>query len=97
MPFNEVVKKLLKVGLVDASKLDLRISPENFVKINPQLAVEILNGKRSGVITSMPTFDVTDRYFGVKVVTASLLNDLETLRMIITDLGEIMEGAKLEA
>lgn len=96
MPLNEVMKQHLKVSLVDTSKQDLRITPENFVIFDTKIVSQVLKLKREGVISSMPAFDASERYYGFKVITAESTNDLETLKLVVAEMGEIWPGARIE-
>lgn len=96
MPLNEIMKQHLKVSLVDTSREDLKISSENYVILDTKIVDEIIKKRREGVINTMPQFDMSERFFGYRVITAKSIDDLDTLRRLVQDMGEVWPGAKIE-
>ena len=61
VPYNEIAKMSLKVCIVDDSKTDLRISPEDYMKLDRCLALEIGKRLKDKSIEKMPPFDMSER------------------------------------
>lgn len=81
---------------MDVGCADLRISSENFTQLDNRIVNEVLKRLDEGSITRMPLFDMGERYFGFPIVTCQSLHDLDLLCSIISALGEIWKGGKLE-
>lgn len=95
LSMSDVLKQDLKVVVVDNSEADLRISQENFKKIDKAIFEAVYKfavenpGKRG------PSFTQNERYRGFTVVNCDCHNSVEFLKNTLKNLAEPWRGAKL--
>jgi hypothetical protein len=94
IPLNEIVKQNLKVCIVDLKEPNWRIPADRFVKVDTAI-IEVISKRIGEGLTNMPSYDMSERYFGFRIITCDSQNGLDLLKDIISSLGTLWEGADL--
>lgn len=95
IPLNEIVKQNLKVSIVDLSEPNWRIPADKFVMIDTAIVENISKRIDSQQLTTLPEFDMSERYYGFRIVSCETQGALDLLREIVQSLGELWEGARI--
>lgn len=96
IPLNEIVKRCLKVCIVDLNDVNWRIPAENFVKIDNAIIAALSKKIDSKEVTNIPEYDMSERYYGYRIITCETQQGLDLLQDLVSSFGSLWEGANIQ-
>lgn len=96
LPLNEIVKLDLKVAIVDKSTTDLRISPENYGRVESAIFDGIYDLITKQPLCKAPVFSSKERFRGYIVVNCDCQSSVEFLKATVGKMGAPWKDAQLE-
>lgn len=96
LAYSEIAKQTLKVSIVDAGSSDLKMSVENFTKVEGGIQVAMYKKMCEDGTKRFPAFKMNERFRGFRIITCDSNSALDFLKEAVASLGEVWKGAKLE-
>lgn len=96
--FRDISKQTLKVCIVDASSRDLRMSRQNFSKVEGIIQDAIVDKIMELKMTSFPTFHMKERFRGYPIINCENDFSLQFLKETVRNMNnkDLWDGANLE-